>query len=208
MTLSSGSAPKGSRHLPAEPSAPMPQLVGGGEWGAGTGEGTERQPSRRHSLSPRPSGVGTWRSGSEREVQPPGPVPGPGESGLGGRVRPEEKAFSSQTSQVPISCSSGPGWRRAVFSDWTADEGARVHETQHRAEGVIPPSPPTAGPGTAQKQGSRDSEGGKNPAWPGGLPQGWLLALIRKASGGLAPNPLPMSLSSRKSQGTTVVVFH
>lgn len=117
----------------------------------------------------------------------------------------EKKAFSSKTSQLPISYCFGPGWGRSVFSDWTADEGARVHEIDNSTEGAFPaPHPPQ----DQRRSRVLETEGSKQPTWLGGLPQSWLLAPIGKASGGLAPNPLPKSLSSRRSQGTMVVVFH
>lgn len=89
------------------------------------------------------------------------PAQGPGERPWS-PGKAEKKACSSQTSRLPISRPSGPGWGRAASSDWAAAEGAGVQETQGRAEGVLPR--PT-GPGTGQEQGTRASDGGQQPAW-------------------------------------------
>lgn len=66
----------------------------------------------------------------------------------------------------------------------------------------------SAGPAKARSRALEPLMVANNQPSIGGLPQGWLLAPIRKGSGVQVPNPLPMPLSDRSTQGTKVVAFH
>lgn len=65
-----------------------------------------------------------------------------------------------------------------------------------------------ARPGTAQGQSTRGSDGRKDRAWARATPRVACWSQSGEGLGVVVPDPLPMPLSGRTSQGTTVVWFH
>lgn len=126
------------------------------------------------------------------------PAQGPGERGPWSSKARRRNQLSA--SELPISSHSGTGegggWGGGHL--FRTGQLMKVSEMQDRS----------AGPAKARSRALEPLMVANNQPSIGGLPQGWLLASIRKGSGVLVPNPLPMPLSDRTTQGTKVVAFH
>lgn len=170
-------------------------------------EGEQGQPSPRHSLLPRPSGVGheglavkgKW---SGRREEPRGcAAPWERSPGARGRQRRRRAALRSHSCLRPVPLAQAVGGQPPQTGQLTRVSGC----LRRRTEGVLPQ--PT-GAGAGQEQGIRDSDGGQEPAWSGASLRGGCRPRSEKHQGVLLPNPLPGFLSSKRSQGTTVIAFH